>query len=158
MLTPLDIHNKEFRKAFRGYSEIEVDEFLDEVVRDFELILKENAELKRKLEDLEEKVSHYRHIEETLNNTLIVAQGTAEEVKNAARKEAELIVREAQRQADKVIEESQAKVREVHRQYQDLIHEMEVFRARMRALLQSYLDILEKEVLPEEQPERGGTA
>ncbi|NPV71642.1 MAG: DivIVA domain-containing protein [Firmicutes bacterium] len=145
MLTPLDIHNKEFRRGFRGYSETEVDEFLDEIVRDFEVLLKENAEYKQKIEDLEEKVAHFRLIEDTLNNTLVVAQRTAEEVKNNAHKEAEIIVRDAGAQADKIIEENQLRVRQIHAQYQDLKHEVEVFRARMRALLQSYLDIIDRE-------------
>ncbi len=156
MLTPLEIHNKEFRRAFRGYSESEVDEFLDEIVRDFEVLLKENADYKQRIEELEEKVAHFRLIEDTLNNTLVVAQRTAEEVKNNAHKEAEVIIRDAGAQADRIIQESQLRVRQVQGQYQELKHDMEVFRARMKALLQSYLDILEREALPEEMEEQAG--
>ncbi|MCL5046489.1 MAG: DivIVA domain-containing protein, partial [Actinobacteria bacterium] len=57
-LTPLDIHNKEFKKVFRGYSEEEVDEFLDEVTRDFESLIKENSSLKDELAEALKKVQH----------------------------------------------------------------------------------------------------
>ncbi len=146
MLSPLDIHNKEFRRGFRGYNEAEVDEFLDEVVRDFELLLKENSEMKQKIEDLEEKVAHFRLLEDTLNNTLVVAQKAAEEVKANAHKEAEVIVREATAQGNKLIEESRSRARAVEQEFHDLKHEVGIFKARMKALLQSYLEMLEKEL------------
>ncbi len=159
MLSPLDIHNKEFKRGFRGYSETEVDEFLDEVVRDFEALLKENSEMKQKMEDLEEKMAHFRLLEETLNNTLVVAQKAAEEVKAAARKESEVLIREATAQGNKIIEESRAKVRVLGQELHDVKHEMGVFKARMKALLQSYLEMLQREIGdegPEMEDERAG--
>ncbi|MCR4398660.1 MAG: DivIVA domain-containing protein [Firmicutes bacterium] len=144
MLSPLDIHNKEFRRSFRGYSEAEVDEFLDQVVRDFETLLKENSEMKARIEDLEEKVAHFKVLEETLNNTLVVAQRTAEDVKASAHREAEVMIREAGAEANRIVEEGRAKARLVEEQYHALKHEMETFRARMKALLQSYLEMLDR--------------
>lgn len=145
MLTPLDIHNKEFRRSFRGYNADEVDEFLDEVVRDFEIIIKENNELKERLGELDSEVARFKKLEETLNNTLIVAQATAEEVKNNAHKEAELIIKEAQQQAAALIEEAKQKCREYEAELERLKAEFQTFKARMRALLQSYLEMLEGE-------------
>ena len=49
MITPLDIQNKEFKKSFRGYKESEVDQFLDEIIEDYEKLYKENIELKDKI-------------------------------------------------------------------------------------------------------------
>ena len=96
MLTPLDIHNKEFKRGFRGYNEEEVDEFLDRVIKDYEQLYRENIDLKENIERLNTKVDHFKHLENTLHNTLVVAQETAEGVRAAAKKEAELIVKEAQ--------------------------------------------------------------
>ena len=48
-LSPLDIHNKEFTRGFRGYNEDEVNEFLEQIIKDYELILKEKKELEEKL-------------------------------------------------------------------------------------------------------------
>ncbi|MCL4426009.1 MAG: DivIVA domain-containing protein [Firmicutes bacterium] len=145
ILTPLDIHNKEFRKGFRGYSETEVDEFLDEVVRDFETLIRENAELKSHLEEVEERLAHFKSIEETLNNTLIVAQSTAEELKASARKEADIIIREGELKAQKSLEEAQARVRRVQEEYEEIKKQFQVFRSKVRGLTQAYLNLLEEE-------------
>lgn len=142
-LTPLDIHNKEFHRSLRGYSESEVDEFLDEVVREFEALLKENSSLKEEVASLTAKLQHYRQLEETLHNTLIVAQETAEEVKASARKEAELIVREAQLEAERIIKAGEERIREVQETLEQLQKQVNVFRTRIRSMLQSQLELLE---------------
>ncbi len=77
-LTPLDIRHKEFKRGMRGYSDVEVDEFLDNVADEFERVFKENIELSERLEAMQEQISHYRNIEETLQKTLVSAQQTAE--------------------------------------------------------------------------------
>lgn len=148
MLTPLDIHNKEFRRSFRGYNEDEVDDFLDEVVRDFEELLRANAALKEQVEQLQTRVEQYRQLENTLHNTLIVAQETAEEVKENARKEAELIVRQAEAEAKRIIEEAQRRAREEEERVAALRREAAAFRARVRSLLESQLEILRDDGWP----------
>ena len=68
MLTPLDIHNKEFKRSFRGYNEEDVDEFLDRVIKDYELLYRENIELKENMDRLNSKLEHFQHMENTLHN------------------------------------------------------------------------------------------
>lgn len=96
-LTPLDIHNKEFNKGFRGYDEDEVNEFLDQVIKDYEIIIREKKELEEKLNDMNARLGHFSNIEETLNKSIVVAQEAAEEVKRNAQKEAKLIIKEAEK-------------------------------------------------------------
>ena len=97
MLTPLDIENKKFSKQMMsGYSVDEVDEFLDEITADYEKLYKESAEAKNKIEDMQEDMAKYKNIENTLNNTLIMAQTAADDVKNLAKQQAEAILNEAQ--------------------------------------------------------------
>jgi cell division initiation protein len=145
MLTPLDIHNKEFRKTFRGYGEAEVDEFLDQVVRDFEFLIKENNEMRERLGEVEDKLARYVEMEETLRNALVVAQASAEEVRANSKKEAELIIKEAQQRADEILLEAQVKVREAHSEYQDMHHKGLLFKGRMRALLNTFMELLAEE-------------
>lgn len=78
MLTASDIQKKEFEKSFRGYREIEVDNFLDEIKSDYEMMTRENSELKNRINMLNDKINYYSTIEDTLQ-TLVVAQSTAEE-------------------------------------------------------------------------------
>lgn len=143
MLTPVDIHNKEFKRSFRGYNEEEVDEFLDQVVKDYEKIYRENIELKETLDRVSSKLEHYQHMENTLHNTLVIAQETAEEVKLNAKKESELQLKEAEIRAQKLVDEGLAKVRRMHAEYEELQKQAQIYRTRMRTLLQAQLEMLQ---------------
>ncbi len=153
MLTPLDIHNQEFRRVLRGYSEDEVDDFLDRVVSDFEALLRDNAALKEEVEDLRGRVEQYRQLENTLHSTLIVAQETAEEVKQSARKEAQLIVREAEEEAARRARGGEAHLRELEERLGAVQRETQAFRAQWRSQLESQLALL-RDVAPSPAPRR----
>ena len=102
MYTPLDIENKKFAKQImNGYSVEEVDDFLDQLTVDYEKMYKEASENKRRIEELEKSIEHYKTIEGTLQNTLVMAQSAADEVKNIAKQQAEQIVKEAEGSARK---------------------------------------------------------
>ena len=82
MITPLDIENKKFSKQMmNGYNVEDVDDFLDELVVDYEKNYKELAEANDKIEKLTKDLEQYKNLEKTLQNTLVMAQTTAEEVK-----------------------------------------------------------------------------
>ena len=142
MLTPLDIHNKEFRKAFRGYDDQEVDSFLDEVVRDLEATLKERDQLKETVADLRRQLDQFRLIEDSLQKALVVAQQAADEVTEASGKEAEVILDKARQDAEKIREDALSKVREVEERAGRLRSELEVYRAKMRSLLEAQMELL----------------
>lgn len=144
-LTPLDIHNKEFTQSFRGYDRDEVNEFLDQVMKDYELVIREKNELQRKLEELEEKLGHFTNIEDTLNKSILVAQNTAEELTNNAKKESKLIIKEAEKNADRIINEALDKSRKIRLETEELKNQGKVFRARLRTLVQAQLDMIENE-------------
>jgi cell division initiation protein len=78
-LTPLDIHNKEFGRSFRGYDEDQVNEFLDQIIKDYEANIRENKDLQNQLAAIQERLTHFSNIEETLSRTIIVAQEAADE-------------------------------------------------------------------------------
>ena len=106
MITPLDIENKKFSKQMvNGYNVDEVDEFLDEITADYEKLYKENKALKDNAEELHNDVGQYKDIESTLQNTLIIAQKTADEVQNVAKKQAEQIIKDAEYQAKTKLDE-----------------------------------------------------
>lgn len=142
MLTPMEIHNKEFKKAMRGYKEDEVDEFLDKVVTDFERLYRENSELKDKLSVINERVDSYNLMEKTLQSTLVVAQTTAEDIVANARKKAELIIKESEDQGKKIVEDANNSVVDIHREFENLKKEVQVFKTRFRTLLESELEAL----------------
>lgn len=141
-LSPLDIHNKEFRTVLRGYEKNEVDEFLDQIIKDMEQLVKENNELKDQKAKLDDKLSHYYNLEQTLHNALVVAQETAEEVKAAAKREAQLIVKEAEMKAERQVDDAIAKVRRMTSELDELRKQAAVFRSRLMNLLKAQLDMI----------------
>ncbi len=142
-LTPLDIHNKEFTRGFRGYDEDEVNEFLDQVIKDYESVIREKKNLEEKVSQLEEKLGHFSNIEETLNKSILVAQETAEEVKGHANKESKLILKEAEKNADRIINEALSKSRRISLEVEELKKQAKVFRTRLKMMVEAQLDMLE---------------
>ena len=144
-LTPLDIRHKEFKRAMRGYADVEVDEFLDEVADEFERVFKENIDLRDRLEGLEEQVTTYRRMEETLQKTLISAQASADELKQSSTKEAQLILHEAELQARQLVNEAYGERQGVEQATARLRSAEQDFRFKFRQLLQGYLNLVEEE-------------
>lgn len=141
-LTPLDIHNKEFTRGFRGYDEDEVNEFLDQIIKDYEMVIREKKELMERVHELDEKLKHFSSIETTLNKSILVAQETAEEVKRNADKEAKLIIKEAEKNADRIVNESLAKSRKISLEIEELKKQSSVYRMRFKMLLEAQLEML----------------
>jgi len=144
-LTPLDIHNKEFSRRLRGYDEDEVNEFLDQVIKDYEALIRENKDLQSQVQALTEKLNHFASIEDTLSKTIIVAQETADEVKSNAKKEAQLIIREAEKNADRIINEALAKSRKIALEVEELKKQAAIYRTRFKALIEAQLEMLNAE-------------
>lgn len=141
-LSPLDIHNKEFGKGFRGYNEDEVNEFLDQIIKDFELLLKEKKELEEKLKSSSERVGHFTTIESTLQKSIVIAQEAAEEVRRNSQKEAKLIVKESEKNADRIVNEALTKARRIALEIEELKKQSKVFRNRFKMLVEAQLDLI----------------
>ncbi len=144
-LTPLDIHNKEFSRRLRGYDEDEVNEFLDQVIKDYEGLIRENKDLQNQLLAVQERLDHFANLEETLSKTIIVAQEAADEVKNNAKKEAQLIIKESEKNADRIINESLSKARKVSMEVEELKKQASIYRTRFRTLVEAQLELLSQD-------------
>ena len=107
MITPLDIENKKFSKQMmNGYNVEEVDDFLDDLTAYYGRNYKEITELRTKVEELNKSLEHYKTIEKTLQDTLIMAQTTAEDIKNVAKQQADQIINEAKAKAEEILRDS----------------------------------------------------
>jgi len=143
MYTPLDIENKKFSKQMvNGYSVDEVDEFLDQLTVDFERKCRDTAELERKVDQLERDLEHYKNIEGTLQNTLIIAQSAADEVKNAAKQQAEQIVKEAEGSARQSADSLNQTIMIKKKELEDIEKQFEIYKAKMESLLISQLELI----------------
>ncbi len=143
MITPLEIENKKFSKQMmNGYSVEEVDEFLDELTVDYEKAYKQSTELKARVDELERSLLHYKTIEDTLQNTLVMAQSTAEEVKEVARQQAEQIIKEAEGNARKSVDDLGQEILMKKKELEDIKKQFDVYKAKMESLLISQLELL----------------
>lgn len=143
MLTPLDIENKKFSKQMmNGYSVEEVDDFLDELTVDYEKIYKQSTESNTKIESLMQELEKYKNIESTLQNTLIMAQSTADEIKKVAKQEADQLIREAQGKAKEATMEIEKDIAIKTKELDDLQKQFDVYKAKMESLLISQLELL----------------
>lgn len=146
MITPADIQNKEFSKGFRGYSEEEVDMFLDLITLDLEKLIKENINLKAQLATLEKKETTMAETDVSVKETLISAKSLMEDIAESSEKRAKallhnaeldaaLIIKDANIKADRIVEESSAYTRA-----------FDSFKREYKAMLDRQLLMFEKDV------------
>ena len=145
MITPLEIENKKFSKQMvNGYNVEEVDEFLDLITADYEKMYKENTESRDKIEQLNEDIAHYKTIESTLQSTLLMAQSTAEEVKNVAKQQAEQIIIDAKNSAQSEALRLEQEIMVKRKELEDAQKQFDVYKAKMESLLISQLEMLKE--------------
>ena len=125
-----------------GYSVEEVDDFLDELTVDYEKIYKQSTENNTKIESLMQELEKYKNLESTLQNTLVMAQSTAEEIKKVAKQEADQLIREAQGKAKEATMEIEKDIAIKTKELDDLQKQFDVYKAKMESLLISQLELL----------------
>lgn len=148
VLTPLDLqNNKEFRKSTRGYNQSEVDSFLARVFKDYEELYSQNLDLQEELAEVKEKLNQYQLIEDTLQNTLVLAQQTAEEIKKNAEEEASLIIDRATHHGEKLLLSAEARINQLRAEYERL-KQLEVnYRIKLKTFFQTQLTFLDGELI-----------
>jgi len=142
-ITSMEITNKEFKKVMRGYSQEEVDEFLDRVAEDYEILYKENSSLREKVSAIDERLEHYNKMESTIQNTLIMAQDASEHARENSQKESELILRTANDSAQKILDKAHYDVIAVTDEFEKTKQEFNKFRTKFRNFMQTHLDMFE---------------
>ncbi|BAX67126.1 divIVA protein [Latilactobacillus sakei subsp. sakei DSM 20017 = JCM 1157] len=153
VLTPLDIHNKEFGNKMRGYNPDQVNDFLDQVIKDYESVLNENDALKAELKSSDEKVTYFNELKDALNQSIIVAQEAADKVKENAKREAEIIQTETEKnsksmlndateKANHIIEDATERAKQIAIETDDLKKQTRVFRQRLQVMLESQLEVV----------------
>jgi len=143
-ITAQEIRHQEFTTKMRGYDKDEVDQYLTLLADSLEKDAIEKNELNQSLQNLEKQLSEFRELENTLKNTLLRTQESADDVRRNAERESELIVREAQVKADKITEEKKTKIRQLEQSYDGLQLKWDEYFSKFKNLLTSHLDILDK--------------
>ncbi len=138
-LTPVDIRQQQFTvKTFRGFDPREVDAFLDDVAEDYEGLLRENAGLREQLGAHEERARTIGETEKALKDTLLTTQRLADEMKESAKRDAQLVLREATLNAEKLMEEARAEEAKLHVEIQGLKRLRRQLIEELRATVERY--------------------
>ena len=153
-ITSLEIKDKTFSTRFRGFDQEEVDEFLDIVVRDYEDLVRSNHDKDLHIKSLEERLSYFDEMKDSLSQSVLIAQDTAERVKQAATERSNNIIQQAEQDAQRLLEEAKYKANEILRQATDnakkvaveteeLKNKSRVFHQRLKSTIESQLAIVE---------------
>ena len=145
MITPLDITQREFKKAFRGLDPKEVRAFLEDIAQEMERLIKENTLLIDRLQRLEEELRAHAEREESLKRTLVTAQRLTDTLKENAKKEAELLIKEAELKAERLLEQAHQKLAYVQGEIEELKRQKTLFEAKLRSAIKLHLDLLDAE-------------
>lgn len=143
-LTPGEIIHWQFRKRLFGYSVKDVKAFVQQVSETVAQLLEENRSLKEEREKLLERLQVYQAIEQQLQNALIVAEKTADDIKKQAQKEAELIVAQAKQEAEQIKADARRQVQEALDEVERIRQLRDRFVSELRHMLLAYLELLEK--------------
>jgi cell division initiation protein len=143
-ITVVDIQHRTFKRALQGYDRTDVDKFLDEIIESLEDEATARAAYEAEIADLKERISHFKAMEDSLQSTLLLAQRTADEVKAAAHKEADLIKQEARLQSEREIGSLGDKVEESRREHQRMLDIAEKAKSEIRSLLLSHLALIDR--------------
>lgn len=151
MITPVDLENKEFKKSFRGYDMQEVEAFLGELVKDYSRLYRENASMKDKNAILNDAVENYKGMEETMRSAIISAQRTSDEIIRNAHEQADNIVKDAKVRAQEILNDMDGRIQELNRECAEIEGRSSLLRAKLRTVLNTYLEMLDE--LPEGKEE-----
>ncbi len=120
-----------------------MEDVLDKIVEDMSAYIKENNKLKEKLDDVQDKLNYYKGIEQSLQNSLIIAQQTSDEIIQNAKKNAENILKEAELSARKIIEDANHEVLSIRFEAERLQREVEAYRAKVESIIRAQLRSLQ---------------
>lgn len=148
-VTPLDLKKAEFKRVMRGFDPGDVSEMMAAAAETLEELVRENRELKDKVNNLSDRLKSYESMEHTLNETLITAQKAGDSTRQAAERESELIVARAEVQAEKLIEEAKSELKRIRYQIEMLEHEKDAYLVKMRSLVASQWKLLQEDVGPQ---------
>lgn len=144
MLTPIDIQRQDFEVKLRGYNADEVDDFLDLVGKDYEKLYRENTELKEALKQKTEALEQYKNMEATLQQSIVLAQTAAEDIRKNAAEKANVIVNEAQSKSENLCRQLDEEIQRKKNELAGAQVEVSGYKTRIKGICSALLEMLDK--------------
>lgn len=144
MLTPMDIQQKRFRVGI-GFEKKDVTTFFDSVNESYEKLYRSNAELKEKVNELEDRLQHYKTKEKTLEKSIMLAEKDSEDRKSKANREAKNIELDAKNKAKIIVSEAEERLHEIEKEIEILQTQYATYKSSFASLLKTHLTHLGEE-------------
>ncbi len=142
-LTPLDIQQQQFKVKFRGFDIQEVDNFLEQMASEFEALQNENIILQEQISKLEAEIKGYKSREDTFKRALANSQKVLEQMKENARKSAELILANAEVKAEKLLNKAHNRLAQLHEDTAELKRQRMQIEIQIRSIIETYTKLLD---------------
>jgi cell division initiation protein len=142
-LTPLDIQQQQFKVRLRGFDIREVDAFLEQMANSFENLHRDSQDLKEDVRRLELEIQGYRKREETFKRALLNSQQVLDQMKDNARKSAELIIAEAEVKAEKILNNAHNRLAQLHEDIAELKRQRTQIEAQISSIIEAHSRLLE---------------
>ncbi|WP_136514214.1 DivIVA domain-containing protein [Geomonas edaphica] len=142
-ITPMDIQQQQFKgKMFGGLDPEDVDAFLQLVAGEMEELIRENNDLKERINRNQTQMTEMEAREAQLRETMLAAQRITEEMKANAQKEAHLMISEAELKGERIIADAENKLVQLNNQIQELKRDKLQFESGFKNLLDTYYKLL----------------
>lgn len=142
-ITPLDIQQQQFKVRFRGFDIREVDAFLEKVADSVAIVQSENKDLREELSRLKVEIQDYKEREETFKRAMLNSQKVLEQMKDNARKSAEIIIADAEVKAEKILNRSHARLSQLHEDIAELKRQRIQIEVQIRSIIEAHAKLLE---------------
>lgn len=143
-MTPIDIQRQDFEVKLRGYNADEVDDFLDLVGKDYEKLYRENSELKEQIKQLDRSLEQYKSMEATLQQSIVLAQTAAEDIRKNAAEKADVIVNEAQSKSENMYRQLDMDIQNKKNELAGVQAEVSGYKTRIKGICSALLEMLDK--------------
>ena len=135
---------KKFETVFRGYDKLQVQRFLDDVIKNYEVLLEKSKKTEEENKRLVNQIEYYRKIEDTMNRAIYNAENVGDQIKSSARKEAEALVTEARHNANRIINDALLKAEKAQNHADQLKRNTNMLKRRLRQIIENQLLVIEE--------------
>jgi cell division initiation protein len=142
-ITPLEIQQQQFKVKFRGFDIREVDAFIEKVVDTVSSQQAENNTLREETRRLKLEIQGYKEREETFKRAMLNSQKVLEQMKDNARKSAEIIIADAEVRAEKILNRAHSRLSQLHEDITELKRQRIQIEVQIRSVIEAHTKLLE---------------
>ena len=142
-MTPLDIQQQQFKTRLRGFDVREVDVFLEQMASAFEAIQRENENSQEEIRRLELEIQGYKKREDTFKRALLNSQKVLDQMKENARKSAELIIAESEVKAEKILSKAHNRLAQLHEDIAELKRQRTQIEVQISSVIEAHSKLLD---------------